>query len=77
MTKESPIFYDPSTDSMYVTLGPGPAYTQRVDDERDLVLDLDESGTVIGYDIQHVSEHMDVVAEAMALLRAQRRARAA
>jgi uncharacterized protein YuzE len=69
MTVTSPIFYDPSTDSMYVRFHNVDAYDQRVDDERDLVIDLDETGRVVGYDIQHASRHMDVVAEALLLLR--------
>ena len=77
MSDESPIYYDPSTDSMYVRIRPGVKWDQIVDDDRDLVIDVSESGELVGYDIQHASEHMDVVAEAMALLRAQRRARAA
>ncbi|HYC05175.1 MAG TPA: DUF2283 domain-containing protein [Azospirillaceae bacterium] len=66
---DSPIFYDPSTDSMYVTLGAGPAVRQRVEDDRDLVIDLDAEGRTVGYDIQFASQHMDVVEEALRLLR--------
>ncbi|HYE48162.1 MAG TPA: DUF2283 domain-containing protein [Azospirillaceae bacterium] len=69
MTAQSPVFYDPSTDSMYVTLGPGPAARQRVEDDRDLVIDLDAEGRPVGYDIQFASQHMDVVEEALRLLR--------
>lgn len=69
MTVTSPIFYDPSTDRMYVRFHNVDAYDQRVDDARDLVIDLDETGRIVGYDIQHASRHMDVVAEALLLLR--------
>lgn len=69
MTMESPIFCDPSTDSMYVAFAEGPAWDQKVDDDRDLVIDYDEHGNLVGYDIQYASQHMDVVAEAMAILR--------
>lgn len=69
MNVASPVFYDPSTDSMYVRFHDVDAHDQRVDDARDLVIDLDEAGRIIGYDIQHASRHMDVVAEALSLLR--------
>ncbi|QJE72252.1 DUF2283 domain-containing protein [Aerophototrophica crusticola] len=69
MTTRSPIFYDPSTDSMYVRFTDGNQWDQKVDDDRDLVIDYDEHGNLVGYDIQYASQHMDVVAEAMAILR--------
>lgn len=69
MSVPSPVFYDPSTDSMYVRFQEVDAHDQRVDDARDLVIDLDETGRIVGYDIQHASQHMDVVAEALSLLR--------
>lgn len=69
MNAISPIFYDPATDSMYVRFRDIEAHDQRVDDARDLVIDLDVNGHMVGYDIQHASQHMDVVAEALDLLR--------
>lgn len=66
---ESPIFYDPSTDSMYIKLRPGAGVDSRVFDERDLVVDLGEDGQPVGYDIQHASRHPEVIAEALELLR--------
>ena len=65
----SPVFYDPSTDSMYVEIRPGMGTTSRVDDTRDLVVDLGEDGDPVGYDIQLASRHPDVIAEALAALR--------
>lgn len=69
MTRESPIFYDPATDSMYVRFRDGNQWDQKVQDDRDLVIDYDEHGNLVGYDIQYASRHLDVVAEAMAILR--------
>jgi len=62
------ISYDPSTDSMYVRFREVDAWRQRVDDTRDLVVDLDRDGVPVGYDIQHASKHPDVIAEALELL---------
>lgn len=65
----APIVYDPATDSMYVKLRPGAGVDSRVDDARDLVVDLGADGEPVGYDIQHASDHPDVVAEALRLMR--------
>jgi uncharacterized protein YuzE len=73
----APIVYDPQTDSMYVKLRPGSGVDSRVDDTRDLVIDIGEDGEPVGYDIQHASEHPDVVAEALRLLRRHSPAKAA
>ncbi|TWA78652.1 uncharacterized protein YuzE [Azospirillum brasilense] len=67
-----PVLYDPDTDSMYVKVRPGPGVDSRVDDARDLVIDLGEDGEPVGYDIQYASRHPDVIAEALATLRALR-----
>ena len=69
--QNSPIFYDPTTDSMYLKLRAGPGVDSRVCDDRDLVIDLGEDGQPVGYDIQHASRHPDVIAEALQLLRGQ------
>jgi uncharacterized protein YuzE len=71
---ESPVSYDPITDSLYVKIGPGESVDNRVDDARDLVLDLDASGNVVGYDIQHASRHPELIAEALALIQEAKRA---
>ncbi|GEO43603.1 hypothetical protein SAE02_77510 [Skermanella aerolata] len=62
------MLYDPSTDSLYVTLGNGRVHDTVFDDERDLAIEIDANGKVLGYDLQHASRHPDVIAEAMILL---------
>jgi uncharacterized protein YuzE len=66
---EPMITYDPNTDSMYVHFRQIDAADQRVDDARDLIIDLDVNGDPIGYDIQYASQHPDVIIEALGLLR--------
>ena len=70
MTADTPFLYDAATDSLYIKVRPGPSVDNAVDDARDLVIDLDSEGRVVGYDIQHASRHPDVIAEALAALRA-------
>lgn len=70
MSVDSPFLYDAATDSLYVKVRPGPSVDNEVDDARDLVIDLDADGMVVGYDIQHASKHPDVIAEALDALRA-------
>ncbi|MBI1776109.1 MAG: DUF2283 domain-containing protein [Proteobacteria bacterium] len=72
----APIIYDPATDCMYIKLREGAGFDSRVDDARDLIVDLGEDGEPVGYDIQHASEHPDVVAEALRHMRRQVRQRA-
>jgi len=69
MTPESPILYDPSTDSMYVTLREGRAVHTVAHDEQDYAVDIGEDGKPVGYDIQFASQHPDVIAEALRMLR--------
>lgn len=69
---DSPVLYDPDTDSMYVKVRPEPGVDSVVDDDRDLVIDLGEDGEPVGYDIQYASQHPDVIAEALSALRAWR-----
>jgi uncharacterized protein YuzE len=59
--------YDPATDSLYIKLRPGPSVDNRVVGD-DLVIDLGEDGEPVGYDIQHASEHPEVIAEALQIL---------
>jgi uncharacterized protein YuzE len=66
---EFPVSCDPVTDSMYIKVRPSPSVDNRICDERDLVIDLGEDGEVVGYDIQHASQHPDVIAEVLVLLR--------
>ena len=63
------IFYDPETDSMYIKIRLGESVRQKMDDAREVIIDLGEDGQPIGYDIQFASRHPDVIAEALALLR--------
>jgi len=69
MTVSSPIIYDPSTDSMYITLREGRVVHTIVHDDRDFAVDIGESGEPIGYDIQFASRNPEVIAEALTLLR--------
>jgi uncharacterized protein YuzE len=54
---------------MYVKLRSDTGVDSQVDDARDLVIDIGEDGEPVGYDIQHASDHPDVVAEALRLMR--------
>ena len=69
MTPESPVLYDPATDSIYVTLREGRAVNTVAHDERDYAVDIGEDGEPIGYDIQFASQYPDVIAEALNLLK--------
>lgn len=59
--------YDPTTDSLYIKLRPGPSVDNRIVGD-DVVIDLGADGQPIGYDIQHASRHGDVIAEALGYL---------
>jgi len=63
-----PVYYDKSTDSMYVTLREGRVVDSIVHDDRDFVIDIGEDGQPMGYNIQFASKHPDVIAEALQLL---------
>jgi uncharacterized protein YuzE len=60
------VSYDPSTDSMYVKIRSGVSVRQRMDEAREVIVDLGEDGEPVGYDIQFASKHPDVIAEASA-----------
>ena len=66
------MFYDPSTDSMYVTLREGTVTHSVVRDDRDFAIDIGEDGSPVGYDIQFASQHPEVIAEALNLLQRDR-----
>jgi uncharacterized protein YuzE len=66
--------YDPETDSLYVRIRPGPSVRQRMDEEREVVIDYGEDGEPVGYDIHSASRHPEVIAEALALVQTHRRA---
>jgi uncharacterized protein YuzE len=53
--------YDRSTDSLYVEIRPLPA-KRTLEVEEDVLLDLGEDGEPVGYDVQHASEHAELVA---------------
>lgn len=63
-----PVSYDPETDSMYVKVRPGASVRQKMDEAREVIIDLGEDGRPVGYDIQFASKHPDVIAEALTLL---------
>lgn len=67
---DSPFVYDPTTDSLYVKIREEPSVDNEIDNSRDLVLDIGADGRVVGYDIQHASRRPEVIAEALAALRA-------
>ena len=51
--------YHPTTDSLYIELGPGPGVeTREVFDG--LNVDLDAGGGVVGFDIDHASRRFDL-----------------
>jgi uncharacterized protein YuzE len=72
MTPNSPVLYDASTDSMYVTLREGRVLHTIAYDDRDFAVDIGENGEPVGYDIQFASQHPEVIAEALRLLRQDR-----
>ena len=51
--------YDPSTDSMYISLNDSPSVESEEVSEG-VILDNDEGGRVVGIDIQHASTRADV-----------------
>jgi uncharacterized protein YuzE len=59
--------YDPTTDSLYIKLRAEPSVDNRIVGN-DLVIDLGADGEPVGYDIQHASQHPDVIAEALQIL---------
>jgi uncharacterized protein YuzE len=52
--------YDKSTDSLYIELRSVPAKRTR-EIEQDVMLDLDEDGEPVGYDLQHASAKRDLI----------------
>jgi uncharacterized protein YuzE len=51
--------YYPDRDSLYVQFGPGDA-VQTQELAEGINLDIDESGTIIGLDIDHASRKLDL-----------------
>ena len=65
----NPVTYDPTTDSMYVTVRDGRVAHTVAHDDQDYAVDTGEDGEPMGYDIQFASRHADVIAEALRRLR--------
>jgi uncharacterized protein YuzE len=53
--------YDKSTDSLYVEVRALPA-RRTVEIEQDVMADLGDDGTPVGYDIQHASAKQELIA---------------
>lgn len=53
------LHYYPETDSLYIDLAAAPSADSKEISE-DLVVDYDDRGRIVGLDIQHASEHMDL-----------------
>ena len=68
MTTNSPVTYDRSTDTMYVTFREGRIAHTVAHDERDYAVDIGDDGQPLGYEIQFASRHPDVIAEALQIL---------
>ena len=64
----SPVFYDRSTDTMYVTFREGRVVHTVAHDDRDYAVDMGEDGKPMGYEIQFASKHPDVISEALQIL---------
>lgn len=76
MTRSSPVFYDRSTDTMYVTLREGRVAHTVAHDDREYAIDFGEDGRPMGYEIQFASRHPDVIVEALQILQRDSRAAA-
>jgi uncharacterized protein YuzE len=53
------LHYYPETDSLYIELKDGPG-TQTREIVDGLVVDLDANGDVVGFDIDHASDKLDL-----------------
>ena len=53
------LHYDPETDSLYIDLNAKPSVDSR-EIQEGLVVDLDAQGRVVGIDIQHASQTLDL-----------------
>ena len=51
--------YDPETDSLYIDLNSRPSADSR-EVQDGVVIDLDARGKIVGIDIQHASEVLDL-----------------
>ena len=64
----SPVFYDRSTDTMYITFREGRVAHTVAHDERDYAVDIGDDGKPVGYEIQFASKHPEIIAEALKIL---------
>jgi uncharacterized protein YuzE len=75
---DSPILYDPATDTMLVELrawpgaGGDPALAGGADAGPDLVIHYAADGRAWAWEIEHASRHPDLVAGALEALRRER-----
>ena len=53
------LHYYPETDSLYIDLSAKPSADSREISDG-LVIDLDDQGNIVGIDIQHASERLDL-----------------
>ena len=53
------LHYYPETDSLYIELQSRPGVEAR-EISSGLVADLDATGRIVGFDIDHASEHLDL-----------------
>jgi len=53
------LHYYPETDSLYIDLSSKPSADSR-EIADGVVMDLDEQGNIVGIDIQHASERLDL-----------------
>ncbi len=53
------LHYYPETDSLYIDLAAAPSSDSKEISE-DLVVDYDDFGRIVGLDIQHASERLDL-----------------
>ena len=61
------LHYYPETDSLYIELNPRPGADARIVAEG-VVADFDEAGNIVGLDIDHASEKLDLaILETVAL----------
>ena len=55
------LHYYPETDSLYIELNPRPGADARIVAEG-VVADFDENGNIVGIDIDHASQKLDLAA---------------
>jgi len=53
------LHYYPETDSLYIELNPNPSVDSRIVVEG-VVADFDEDGNIVGIDIDHASDKLDL-----------------